>query len=120
MLFCLSACRAESHDQTYVSDSSAADAIAKADAAARLVHLPGDLEEAGANPKKIARVYIDAQELGSESIKTQADARLSTIMLPRAEAAKWEGTITKLLKIAPEGSQTAQRIKLIASKKHYQ
>jgi citrate lyase beta subunit len=118
--FCLAACKAEPRQQEYVTAISAEEAIAKAESDAKRIHLAEDLEAAGTNTKKIARVYSDAKELGSENIKTQADAKLSAIMVPKAKAANWEGTFRKLLKTAPEGSQTAQRIKLIAAKKHHQ
>lgn len=95
------------------SNISVEDPNERAGRAARKVHLPENLEEAGDNPKKIAQVYRDAVELGDSNVQIQADKKLYAIIIPRAEAATWEGTFRKLRKNTPEGSESRKRLEEI-------
>lgn len=96
-----------------ISYISVEDPNERADRASRKVRLPENLEEAGNNPNKIAQVYRDAVELGDSNVQTLADKKLYTIIIPRAEAASWEGTFRKLRKNAPEGSESRKRLEEI-------
>jgi hypothetical protein len=49
---------------------------------------------------------------------TAADNKLSTLLVPQAQAADWEGTFRRLLRITPKGSQTEARINAIKVAKH--
>ncbi len=87
--------------------------VAKAEFDRDRVHLPGLLEDADNNPKKLAHVYTEAVRLKHDGVRQEADRRLMEIFLPRAEAATWSGTPRRLKRKVPEGSQTWQRLDAI-------
>jgi hypothetical protein len=117
---CLTSCDTKPEEPSTKVTISAEEAVAKANASARRAHLQGDLEAAGVDTKKIARVYTDAVELNDSQMQQLADQKLSDLMIPQAQEATWDGTFRRLLRIAPDGSRTEARIKAIASTKHLQ
>jgi uncharacterized protein YqgV (UPF0045/DUF77 family) len=106
-------CKEKPSEPIQTNDVDIAAVVARAEDDAKRVHLPNRLEEAGTNVRKLAEVYLEAVRLGHVAVRDQADARLGTILLPRAEAATWKGTLRRLKKKAPPGSQTWQRLDAI-------
>ncbi|MEN9920716.1 MAG: hypothetical protein RL538_609 [Candidatus Parcubacteria bacterium] len=113
ILLLAASCSEKPEKDTRSNDVDITEVIKRAEDDAKRVHLPELLEDAGTNVRKLGEVYIEAVRLNHEVVQHEADARLSAIVLPRAEAAAWPGTLRKLKRRVPEGSETWRRLDAI-------
>lgn len=116
-LFALNTCGQPHRSAPEQTTVSGEEAILHAEQAARRIHLPGDLEAAGSNTKKILQVYLEAVELGDTHMQEEADKKLSSIIIPQAKSTTWEGAFRRLRKSAPEGSRTRKKLEEIHQKR---
>jgi hypothetical protein len=92
---------------------SAAEAVARAELAAKKFRLPNDLEAAGTNIKKLARVYRVAEEVGDTKIQAKADKLMVKVVVTKMVIVPSKGRAKKLLRQVPEGSLAAQELERI-------
>ncbi len=101
-----------SQDNPKTTDSQvdAATAVRLAEQTAMRVRLPSELEAARTDLKKLARVYLDAEEVGSTAIQAEADRRMTEIVLRKMTSFPSRGRARKLLKQVPENSLAAEAV----------
>jgi hypothetical protein len=73
--------------------------------------LPSKIEAAQNNPRELSRLWLIATTYNLPKHAQTADLYLSTILLAKAEGSNSQKHITKLMRKAPEGSETWLKLK---------